>query len=167
MNNSVTVQFFSQWCVVTNCCGVILLLYRTLLRNQEKGVSAKGVSVESSVTRKEEKHPRMLGPAVHLALRAPQPREAYILQNPLLKTPFSWFLIYLISECSLLWSRVQWNGCISVSCALVSGNHWLLQSLSAWKALHHQGFGGLLSQNKWYALCYMFLLYGSHELILS
>ena len=49
------------------------------LRNQEKGVLAKGVSAESSVT------PRILGPAAHLALRAPQPREAHILaKTPLL-----------------------------------------------------------------------------------
>ena len=37
-------------------------------------------------------YPRILAPAVHLAPRAAQPREAYILQSPLLKTPFSWFL---------------------------------------------------------------------------
>ena len=38
-------------------------------------------------------YPRKLGPAVHLALRAPQPREANIfVKTPLLKPPFSWFL---------------------------------------------------------------------------
>ena len=57
-------------------------------RNQEKGVLAKGVSVESSVTAKETKNTQVLAPAVHLALRAPQPREAYILQKPLLKPLF-------------------------------------------------------------------------------
>ena len=58
------------------------------VRNQEKGVLAKGVSVESSVTAKEtKKHPRILAPAVHLALRASQPREAYIFQKPPSKNP--------------------------------------------------------------------------------
>ena len=33
------------------------------------------------------KYPRILGPAVHLALRAPKPREAYILQKPHSKNP--------------------------------------------------------------------------------
>ena len=52
---------------------------------KKKGVLAKGVSVESSVTSKETKNtPRRLGPAVRLALRAPQPRKAYIF----VKTPF-------------------------------------------------------------------------------
>ena len=43
------------------------------------------------------KYPRILGPAVHLELRAPQPREAYILKKSLLKKPFAWFLSYLRS----------------------------------------------------------------------
>ena len=51
-------------------------------RNREKGVLAKGVSGGSSVPPKEKKYPRILGPAVHLAPGAPQPK------NPLLKTPF-------------------------------------------------------------------------------
>ena len=55
------------------------------LRNQEKGVLAKGFHAESSVTPKETKNiPRILGPAAHLALRAPLPREAYMFA----KTPF-------------------------------------------------------------------------------
>ena len=41
------------------------------------------------------KYPRTLAPAGHLALRAPQPREAYVLQKPLKKKTFSWFLISL------------------------------------------------------------------------
>ena len=57
----------------------------TKIRNQEKGVLAKGVSVESSVTPEEtNKIPRLLAPAVHVAFRAPQPREAYHLAE----TPF-------------------------------------------------------------------------------
>ena len=56
--------------------------------NQEKGVLAKGVSVESSVTAKETKNTQGLAPAVDLALRAPQPREAYILQKALLNHLF-------------------------------------------------------------------------------
>ena len=48
-------------------------------RNQEKGVLAKGGSAELNVMPNETKnYPTMLGPAVHWALRAPQPREAYI-----------------------------------------------------------------------------------------
>ena len=36
-----------------------------------------------------QKYPRILGPAVHLALRAPQPREAYIFaKSPFSKPPF-------------------------------------------------------------------------------
>ena len=34
-----------------------------------------------------QKYPRILAPAVHLALRAPHPRQAYILQNPPSKSP--------------------------------------------------------------------------------
>ena len=54
-------------------------------QNQEKGVLAKGVSAESNVTPKEtKKYPRTLGPAAHLAPRAPLPRAASIVS----KTPF-------------------------------------------------------------------------------
>ena len=54
-------------------------------RNREKGFLAKGVSAGSSVLPKETKKCiRMLGPAVHVAPGAPQPREAYIPA----KTPF-------------------------------------------------------------------------------
>ena len=35
-----------------------------------------------------QEYPRILAPAVDLALRAPQPREAYMLQTPLLKKTF-------------------------------------------------------------------------------
>ena len=57
-------------------------------RNQEKGVLAKGVSAESSVTPKEtKKYPRILGPAEHLAFRAPQPRETNTFAKPPSKTP--------------------------------------------------------------------------------
>ena len=42
----------------------------------------------ASRPRKQKKTTIILGSAVHLALRAPQPREAYIFA----KTPFSWFL---------------------------------------------------------------------------
>ena len=68
------------------------------VRNQEKGVLAKGVSAEPSVTPKErkntrhaqgkKKYPRILGPAVHLALRAAQPREAHKRGSHDAKTPF-------------------------------------------------------------------------------
>ena len=63
-------------------------------RNQEKGVLAKGVSVKTSVTAKEtKKYPRILAAAVHLALRAPQPREGCILQKPPSKNP-----LFLVPE---------------------------------------------------------------------
>ena len=59
----------------------------TEIRNQEKGVLAKGVSAVASVTPKETKStPNILVPAVHLALGAPQPREAYLFAK---KTLFS------------------------------------------------------------------------------
>ena len=58
----------------------------TQLSSQEpgEGVLAKGVSAYSSVTHKKTKNP-----AVHLALRAPQPREAYMFaKKPFKKKPF-------------------------------------------------------------------------------
>ena len=64
-------------------------MLNVLIRNQEKGVLAKGVSAESSVTPKEtKKRPQILGPAAHLALRAPRPREAYIIKKTFKKTLF-------------------------------------------------------------------------------
>ena len=75
------------------------------IRNQEKGVLAKRVSVESSVTAKETKSTQGCWP---------QPREAWILQKPPSKTPLSWFLSLAnttlvpvfwyrgISECTLV-----------------------------------------------------------------
>ena len=38
------------------------------------------------------KHPRILAPAVHLALRAPQPREVYICKNPPSKNSLFFFV---------------------------------------------------------------------------
>ena len=64
-----------------------------IARNEEKGVLAKRVYGESSVMPKEtQKKLRILGTAVHLALRAPQPREVYIFAKPPSKNPLSWFL---------------------------------------------------------------------------
>ena len=60
-------------------------------RNQEpqKGGFSKGSFCrDQGHGQGNKKYPRALAPAVHLALRAPQPREAYILRKP----PFSWFL---------------------------------------------------------------------------
>ena len=58
------------------------------LRNQEKEGLAKGVSVSSIVAPNTRNYPRILDPAVHLALGTPQPREAYILaKTPFLKNP--------------------------------------------------------------------------------
>ena len=63
-------------------------------RNQDKGVLANGgffgVQCRSQGNKK---YPRTLGPAVHLALRAPQPTEAYILQNPPPENP-----LFLVPE---------------------------------------------------------------------
>ena len=44
------------------------------------------------------KYPRILGPAVHLALRVAQPKEAYILQKPPSKNPL--FLAIELHSCS-------------------------------------------------------------------
>ena len=72
-----------------------------MLKAKKRGVLAKGVSGEPSVTpRRRKKYQGYWGPALHLAVRAPQPREARVLaETPLLKTPFSLFLI--------LWSQIQ------------------------------------------------------------
>ena len=53
------------------------------MRNQEKGVLAKCVSAESSVTLKETEHIEDSRPSSTLALRASQPREAYSFAKPL------------------------------------------------------------------------------------
>ena len=56
-----------------------------IFRSQEKGVLAKGVSAESSVTPKETRNTQgYWAQQVHWALGAPHPREAYIFA----KTPF-------------------------------------------------------------------------------
>ena len=56
-----------------------------------------------SVPGKQDRNPRKLDPAVHLTLRAPQPREAYILaQNPLLQTPLFSSSEIIASESLLL-----------------------------------------------------------------
>ena len=64
------------------------------MSNQEprKGGLAKGVSAESSVTPKQTKeNPGILDPAVHLALRAPRLREAYISAKTPFEKPFRGF----------------------------------------------------------------------------
>ena len=57
------------------------------VKKQEKWVLAKGASVESSVAAKE-KYQWILGPAVPLALRAPQLREVYVFAKTALLKPF-------------------------------------------------------------------------------
>ena len=52
------------------------------IKNREKGVLVKGVAVESSVTAKETKVPKDIGPSTTLALKTPQPREAYTFAKP-------------------------------------------------------------------------------------
>ena len=81
------------------------MLPSMFLRNQEKGVLAKGVSVESVSWPKNKKYLRILAPAVHLALRAPQPREAYILQKPPSKIP-----LFLVPDVMSLDNH--FSGCI-------------------------------------------------------
>ena len=62
--------------------------HQLLLRSQEKGILAKGVSAESTVTPKQTKHTQgYWAPAAHLALRAPQLKEVHMsattpFQNP-------------------------------------------------------------------------------------
>ena len=59
-----------------------------LVRSQDKEVSAKGASVGSCVTHpRKQQIPKDIGPAVHLTLRAPQPRERTSLQEPLSRNP--------------------------------------------------------------------------------
>ena len=45
-------------------------------------VLAKGIFAEASVTPKERKIPKDMAPAVHLALREPQPQKRILLQRP-------------------------------------------------------------------------------------
>ena len=52
------------------------------------------------------KFPRILAPTVHLALRAPQPREAYILQKP----PSKKNLFLVPDAANLSGQNVCWNG---------------------------------------------------------
>ena len=62
-------------------------------RNQEKGVLAKGVSVEFSVAVKETKLPKDIGPSSTFGTQsATAKRGVHFAQNPLKKT-FSWSLI--------------------------------------------------------------------------
>ena len=61
------------------------------IRSQEKGILAKGIFAQSSVT-PEKQLPKDMAPAVRLALREPQPTKAHILQKPLSETPLFWFL---------------------------------------------------------------------------
>ena len=67
-----------------------------LLRNQEKGVLAKGVSKKSTVTAKERKNTQGYWPQQHIwhSHRHSQDRCTFC-RKPLLKTPFSWFLTCL------------------------------------------------------------------------
>ena len=55
---------------------------------EEKGVLAKGAS-ETPASRAQEDKPmlRDVAPAVHVALREPQPEEAHILRKPPSKKP--------------------------------------------------------------------------------
>ena len=68
-------------------------LARTPFRNQEKGVLAKGFSAESSVTPKETKNTRGIGPSSAFGTHsATAKRGVHFRKNPLQKTLFSWFL---------------------------------------------------------------------------
>ena len=60
------------------------------LRNQEKGVLAKGVSAESSVTPKETKIPKDTGPSTTFGTqRATAKRGVYPCKNPPSKNPLA------------------------------------------------------------------------------
>ena len=58
-----------------------------------KGGFSKGVFCRAKCHAEGKTYSRILGPAVHLALSAPQPREAYILQKHPSKTP-----LFLVPE---------------------------------------------------------------------
>ena len=80
----------------TPCVPLFCTLFNRGWKHQEprKGGFSKGgfCRVECHAQGNKE-YPRTLGPAVHLALRAPQPRKAYILQKPPSKNP-----LFLVSE---------------------------------------------------------------------
>ena len=68
---------------------------RSLLRNQDKRVLAKGVSAESRVTPKETKNARGIVPSSTFGTHSVTAnRGAHFCENLLQKTPFSWLLIY-------------------------------------------------------------------------
>ena len=67
---------------------------RLQIRNQEKGVLAKGVSAESRVTPKETKNTRGYWAQQYISHSEHHSQERPTSwHKPLLKTPFSWFLI--------------------------------------------------------------------------
>ena len=69
------------------------------IRSQEKGVLAKGVSVETSVTAKETKNTQGCWPQQYIWHSERHSREkGAFCKNPLLKTPFSWFLMERLSN---------------------------------------------------------------------
>ena len=71
------------------------MCWLSFFRNQEKGVLAKGVSVESSVTAKEAKNSQGHWPQQYIwhSEHHSQERRMFC-KNPLPKTPFSWLLNY-------------------------------------------------------------------------
>ena len=56
---------------------------------------------------RDKKYPRILAPAVHLALRAPQPREAYIVQKPRSKNPLFLVLDLVRAPLAGIWDVAQ------------------------------------------------------------
>ena len=82
------------------------------IRSQEKGVLAKGVSTESSVTRKETINIQRYWaqPYIWHSERHSQERRTFC-TNPLLKTPFSWFLTKIRARQRSGEGVVRRNGC--------------------------------------------------------
>ena len=63
------------------------------------GFSKGGFCAVQRHSQGNKKYPRIFDPAVRLALRAPQPRKAYLLQKPPSKNPF--FLVPEVCLCLL------------------------------------------------------------------
>ena len=71
----------------------------TIQEPRKGGFSKGGFCTIKRHSQQSKEDPRILDAAVHLASRAPQPREAYMFANKIFqKKPFSWFLKDLVRQ---------------------------------------------------------------------
>ena len=102
MNIDATRRFYCIWFLLPS----LFLEDVELVKNQEEGVLAKGVSVESSVTAKEQKAPKdILGSAVHVALQSPEPVRRTFSQKAPSENPF---LVPKLGEWEVCCSSPKW-----------------------------------------------------------